>query len=81
MPKHPIGLFVKKQIPNQKKDQRMAPNLKMQSATLTYLKAEEIPDQDFNTKMVKDDRKLNAPKQQIVPPKAPAGKIKVVQLQ
>ena len=58
----------------------MAPNSKMQSPTLPHSNAEEIPDHDYNTEMVKVDTKLDAPQQQRVPPKYPEAKAKVVQV-
>ena len=58
----------------------MEHNSKMESPTLTHFNAEEIPDHDFNTKMVKVDTTLDDLQQQIVPPKSPAAKVNIIQV-
>ena len=47
----------------------------------TFYAHKKILNQDFNTEMVKIDTKSDAPQRHIVPPKAPAEKVKVVRVQ
>ena len=47
---------------------------------INTLNAEEIPGQDFNTEIVNIDTRLDAPQEQLVPPKSPAAMVKVVQV-